>query len=871
MDYGSWVQSHKKAILAAWIIGILIATPAILNYQHFINYNIQSGSQSNSESERALKLIAAPSNSTLIVVIYGNSTSPQVLNKTLDLIEVIKTSNLPYFSSISSLPTSYASFINVTLGNYSATIKGFYWNLSSWSSRIYSVPNAIVGNWSENDFSKHYITYSLNHSQEGSYAYLIYSYLNRSVNDTVPAQDAAELVQRAVEAVAPRYFGVNEYVAICLKYLNATNYSNPESLINATSSAFQAAGIRLPPALVEAVVKGGNPGFNLIREGKASEIPKFLLQRFSSNSSNVSLVFIYLNVSDDYRGSNGLYPAQLLTPTLRHMVSSIFGSEAQVTGNGAVSYDLQRATSSSGPLFAALFIVLAVTVGITLRSFISPLLALVFSSIGTLLGYVAIFATGVLIKRVDYVVTYTLNAAILGVAVDYLVFILSLYKENLRKGMNRTEALVNATNRGSKVVVVSSLTIALALASLSLVPSLRSWGPVLLIAVLLTAFSEISLLPSILGVLGNRVFRGVRKKEEGRNPFYRAAEFSSTRRWPVLLVFLVIASASIYFWFHLPTTYNFNQGLPKSLESVQALNSLQSAFGYSALYPSYVIVNLTQGTQVIGGNLTSQGLSYLKGVLSFLTSLHGVSKVIGPVDNKGNFYPQFLVNSERNAYFTVYYNYSPYSQDAIALTKELRGNSSFIVGGLTSSIIDQQEALGRAYAEVEVAIALVILAVLGIGLRDLRYSIASLSGVFISVTVSSFLSYLVFKTIFHLDLIYLIPVILYVILMSLGNDFSTFVLSRVKEALEQERSVDSMSEAFSLSGNVVSSLGIILAFSLGSLSLLPIAFLRELGVVFIISLLLDTFVIRPIYFPALLSALFRVPKEKVNTDLAEQS
>ena len=107
--------------------------------------------------------------------------------------------------------------------------------------------------------------------------------------------------------------------------------------------------------------------------------------------------------------------------------------------------------------------------------------------------------------------------------------------------------------------------------------------------------------------------------------------------------------------------------------------------------------------------------------------------------------------------------------------------------------------------------------------------------------------------------------------MSLGNDFSTFVLSRVKEALEQERSVDSMSEAFSLSGNVVSSLGIILAFSLGSLSLLPIAFLRELGVVFIISLLLDTFVIRPIYFPALLSALFRVPKEKVNTDLAEQS
>lgn len=61
--------------------------------------------------------------------------------------------------------------------------------------------------------------------------------------------------------------------------------------------------------------------------------------------------------------------------------------------------------------------------------------------------------------------------------------------------------------------------------------------------------------------------------------------------------------------------------------------------------------------------------------------------------------------------------------------------------------------------------------------------------------------------------------------------------------------------AISRTGIVVTSLGLILAASLGALALIPIGFLEQLGIAFIISLLIDTFVIRTIYFPAMLSIL----------------
>ncbi len=106
-------------------------------------------------------------------------------------------------------------------------------------------------------------------------------------------------------------------------------------------------------------------------------------------------------------------------------------------------------------------------------------------------------------------------------------------------------------------------------------------------------------------------------------------------------------------------------------------------------------------------------------------------------------------------------------------------------------------------------------------------------------------------------LIYLIPLILFVILVSLGNDYTVFILSRVVEEGRQAPPRRAIPRGIGFSGAVVTSLGLILAASLGSLGLQPLGFLQQLGIAFAISLVIDTFLVRLFYFPAILSVTAR--------------
>jgi RND superfamily putative drug exporter len=103
--------------------------------------------------------------------------------------------------------------------------------------------------------------------------------------------------------------------------------------------------------------------------------------------------------------------------------------------------------------------------------------------------------------------------------------------------------------------------------------------------------------------------------------------------------------------------------------------------------------------------------------------------------------------------------------------------------------------------------------------------------------------------------VFLIPIVVYVILMSLGNDFAVFILSRVREEQKAFGFEEGLARAMVGSGAVVTGLGLILAVSLGSLGLVPFGYLEQLGITFVISLILDTFVIRIFYFPSMLLLL----------------
>jgi RND superfamily putative drug exporter len=612
-------------------------------------------------------------------------------------------------------------------------------------------------------------------------------------------------------------------------------------------------------------IQGGNAGDVYVKANGLAGAPSFITKGYVSQDNSTYLVTVNFNVTESYRTAGNVYPAQSAVPTIRDLAQKYLGSDAQVTGQGAIAYDTQSITASSGFVFGFTFVFLAIAVALTLASLISPLVALLFVSLTTALGYVSIYVTGLVLGSVDFTVTYTLTAVLLGVSTDYLVFFLSRYREELRNGSPSNQAVAEASRRAGFAIVVSGLTVAASLGALSFVSDLRTWGPVLALSILMTVAIVTTLLPALTSLIGPRMFlrralKSVKDNGDGKSKlyyrtsrFYKAANFSWRRRYLVVGVILLLAVPSVYFWFTVPTTYNFAEGLPKNLESVQALNVVDQKFGSNLIYPNFVIVNFTQSILLTNGTMTPAGGAAMSQYSSYLSSLAGVKEVVGAIGSSVG--SPFVFNGGHNAYFLVFTNFDPYSQQAIQLISTLRDNHSLLVGGLTSSIIDLKNASSAAYGELEVLIVVVIAAILAVSFRSLKYPIISLSGVFISITWTTGILYLISKYILGEDLIYLIPIVLYVILMSLGNDFSVFIFTRVREEQPKLGFDEGLGKAMSGSGAVVTALGLILAVSLGSLGLVPFGFLQQIGIAFVVSLVLDTFVIRTLYFPAMIRIL----------------
>ena len=115
-----------------------------------------------------------------------------------------------------------------------------------------------------------------------------------------------------------------------------------------------------------------------------------------------------------------------------------------------------------------------------------------------LLGYVSEYITGLIFHHVSYIVNYTLTAVILGISADYLLFIISRYRDALRQGHSNEQSLQIAIKKSGKSIIISGLTVAFSLFTFYFIPGFHSWGTTLFFAVIFTILIEVILLPAFI-------------------------------------------------------------------------------------------------------------------------------------------------------------------------------------------------------------------------------------------------------------------------------------------------------------------------------------------------------------------------------------
>ncbi|MDQ3879151.1 MAG: MMPL family transporter, partial [Actinomycetota bacterium] len=206
------------------------------------------------------------------------------------------------------------------------------------------------------------------------------------------------------------------------------------------------------------------------------------------------------------------------------------------------------------------------------------------------IGGVSVVGTFLILRAIVSVTPvsiYSLNlttALGLGLGIDYSLFIVSRFREELRAGKEPEDALIRTVETAGKTVAFSAATVAISLAVLMVFPLyfLRSFAYAGIAVVALAALSALLLLPALLAVIGRRIDKWVlfrhHSTEPGQGMWHRIATFVMRRPVPIALsivvLLLVLGAPFVGVKFGLPD----DRVLPESASSRHVQQDIRDNF-----------------------------------------------------------------------------------------------------------------------------------------------------------------------------------------------------------------------------------------------------------------------------------------------------
>src|SRR4051812_45514628 len=523
---------------------------------------------------------------------------------------------------------------------------------------------------------------------------------------------------------------------------------------------------------------------------------------------------------------------------------------AQEQVNKQVEKDLRTAEMLAFPLLFLLSLLF-------FRSLVASVLPL-------MIGGLAIVGTFLILRIASEFASisiFALNlttALGLGLAIDYSLFIVSRYREEIAKGGPGLVAMRRVLATAGRTVFFSALTVAAALASLLVFPQrfLYSMGLGGALVALFAALISLTVLPAVLTLLGSRVNAGApkflqRRAEADARPaqegfWYRLSRFVMRRPIPVatasalLLIVLGLPFLAIKFNVVDPTV------LPESASARQAYDTVSEQFPPYHETPIWIDV---EG----GGPKAATALA----------------AEVGRVDGIAEVLPPQRLDREVTAVQAISAN--PFASEASKETvKAIRDlpeptRSTVLVGGATADFVDFQASLSDhlPYAlAIVIAATLVILFLMTgsvvLPIKSLIMNFLNLSAVFGLLVLifqdgrlEGFLDYTSPGAIEQT-----MPILLFAIAFGLSTDYAVFLLSRIKEARDDGAS-DSESVAIGLerTGRIVTAAALLFAVAMFAFATSKIIFIKENGVGTALAVLIDASIIRALLVPALMELL----------------
>ncbi len=572
-------------------------------------------------------------------------------------------------------------------------------------------------------------------------------------------------------------------------------------------------------------------------------------------------------------------------------------SPVYVTGSAPSSLD-QEETIGGGAEFIATIVLAIVLIGLYFRSTVSPAFPILTIAIALMIANLFVYVVAIYLFSVDFTVTAVLQTILLATGTDYSIFLVSRYRDERQDGREKEEAVRNAVIWAGESVTTSGGAVLISFAALSLgsFPILKTMGLTIGFAVTVALGLALTFTPAILMLLGNRVFwpsghtvARPRPKTElttTERYFRRAAEFSMKRAKVVLLVAVLITIPSTYIVLTDEPTFDFSAGLPPT-ESSEGLSAISQSFGYGFIFPSYLIVRFPSDVLLPDGNVSVARLDSLDNLSSrVLAREAGVKSIEGPTNPQGSDVDYRNLSSmqetQRQAILAAMASYigkdnrtvrlsfvlsdDPFSREAIATVDRLAillpeiqrsepelAAAGLYLGGVSAILNDVRDNTNQDLKIMAIVVILGLFIVLLFVLGSVLIPVRAILTILLSISWTLALTIVLFHVWKGLDVVFILPLALFVMAMGLGMDYDIFIITRVREEVARGRSDrEAIAEATTRTGGIISACGIIMAGAFATLMLSASPFLQEIGFALAFAILLDSMVVRIYLVPAVM-------------------
>ncbi len=585
------------------------------------------------------------------------------------------------------------------------------------------------------------------------------------------------------------------------------------------------------------------------------------------------------------------------------------GLQVHLAGDLAINVDQQKQSGGTGNAVQGVtLIVIIVLLMIFYRAILAALLTVIPA-------FLAVAISGPLVGeaaqhglKVSFLVQILLIVLILGAGTDYGLFLVFRIREQMRQGETSKEAVVNAVTKVGESITFSALTVIAALLSLlaATFEIYSNLGVPLAIGIAVMLLAGLTLTPALFAIFGKAAFWPSRyQPSQAKTGFWGAIAIRVVRRPAVALAIgvVVFGALATFVTSYVGGGFGGSISAPAGSDSAAGTALLSKYFPATAANPTQLIYKLSapvwdNPAPLVAAEqqLKSSGLfTGITGPLNPIGSsgltaaqysqLHaGLTAVVGsgplPATEPAALAskvpaPDYQLYRASEQYVsadgtTIQFQVGltagdPSTTPAMNAVPAVRAETATVgatlhatangVYGEAPAFYDVNSTSNSDLGHV-IPIAIIVIGILlALVMRSLVAPLYLIASVAISYFASLGASVLIFiKVEHHSGITFILPFLLFIFLLALGEDYNILVMTRIREEAHKLPLRQAVSKAIGVTGTTVTSAGVVLAATFAVFAVVGSKGaggdqVRDMGVGLTLGILMDTFVVRTILVP----------------------